>query len=249
MSYGSTYGESLGQLNAYDRHKKLINDYYRFYAKPDERPGKPPPRGKTEYEILRETHKFVWDEEEEKALSWEQRLAKKYYSKLFKEYAICDLRYAKQGKIAMRWRIEKEVISGKGQFICASTACSNTKDLNSWEVNFGFIENGEKKNALTKVRLCPDCSDLLNYKTKARLVKREKKRKVTNTDANEDNDRKRSKRHSRDEESGKEQARSPSADERKDAPSASSVWAEPAQMKQDKSEAEEMDDYLADLLQ
>lgn len=35
------------------------------------------------------------------------------------------------------------------------------------------MENGEQKNTLVKVRLCPPCSDLLNYKThKKKVVKR-----------------------------------------------------------------------------
>lgn len=104
-------------------------------------------------------------------LTWGQRVAKKYYDKLFKEYAICELKYYKEGKIALRWRTEKEVIVGKGQFICASTRCDETKALQSWEVNFGYMEDGEKKNELVKVRLCPGCSDMLNYKTKKRLAK------------------------------------------------------------------------------
>jgi len=44
-------------------------------------------------------------------------LAKKYYDKLFKEYCICDLSHWEEKKIAMRWRIDKEVVSGKGKFI------------------------------------------------------------------------------------------------------------------------------------
>ncbi len=49
--------------------------------------------------------------------SREKRLAKKYYDKLFKEYCICDLSHWQEKKIAMRWRIDKEVVSGKGKFI------------------------------------------------------------------------------------------------------------------------------------
>jgi len=41
-------------------------------------------------------------------------LAKKYYDKLFKEYCICDLSQWQEKKIAMRWRIDREVVSGKG---------------------------------------------------------------------------------------------------------------------------------------
>ncbi|VDP02084.1 unnamed protein product [Schistosoma margrebowiei] len=42
------------------------------------------------------------------------RLAKKYWEKLFKEYCLIDLSRYKENKFGMRWRLEKEVISGKG---------------------------------------------------------------------------------------------------------------------------------------
>ena len=77
-------------------------------------------------------------------------------------------------QIALRWRIEKEVITGKGQFVCASTRCSNTSELKSWEVNFAYVEDGEKKNALVKIRLCPKCSDKLNYNKQHQEIKTEK---------------------------------------------------------------------------
>lgn len=48
--------------------------------------------------MIREEIKFVWDEDE-KLDSWEKRLAKKYYDKLFKEYCICDLTFFKQNKV------------------------------------------------------------------------------------------------------------------------------------------------------
>lgn len=53
-----------------------------------------------------------------------------------------------------------------GQFTCGSLRCDETKGLQSWEVNFAYMEQGEKKNALVKVRLCERCSDRLNYKKK-----------------------------------------------------------------------------------
>lgn len=52
----------------------------------------------------------------------------------------------------MRWRTEKEVIVGKGQFECGSKACKEKENLRSWELNFGYVEHGEKKNALVKLR-------------------------------------------------------------------------------------------------
>ncbi|CAG8447992.1 11233_t:CDS:2 [Acaulospora colombiana] len=62
-----------------------------------------------------------------------------------------------------------------GQLICASTRCSEKNDLKSWEVNFAYIEDGEKKNALVKIRLCPKCSGKLNYKNRHQEVNREQK--------------------------------------------------------------------------
>ena len=38
---------------------------------------------------------FLGEELNEKDLKWEQRVAKKYWDKLFTEYAICDLTYFK----------------------------------------------------------------------------------------------------------------------------------------------------------
>lgn len=74
----------------------------------------------------------------------------------------------------MRWRTEKEVIVGKGQFECGNKKCTLKEDLRSWEVNFGYIEHGEKKNALITLRLCPECSMKLNYRSQKREVKRNK---------------------------------------------------------------------------
>ena len=44
----------------------------------------------------------------------EKEMSKKYYDKLFKEYCIGDLSRYKENKIALRWRIEREVVDGKG---------------------------------------------------------------------------------------------------------------------------------------
>ncbi len=67
--------------------------------------------------------------------------------------------------IALRWRIENEVVTGKGQFQCGNKKCDCNEQLTSWEVNFAYVEAGVKKNALVKIRLCPKCSDKLNFHT------------------------------------------------------------------------------------
>ncbi|MFW8505969.1 FRA10AC1 family protein, partial [Klebsiella pneumoniae] len=74
--------------------------------------------------------------------TWGKRLVKRYYDKLFKEYCIADMSHYKKGKIGLRWRTEKEVISGKGQFICGNRKCDENNGLGSYEVNFSYVEAG-----------------------------------------------------------------------------------------------------------
>ncbi|RKP22317.1 folate-sensitive fragile site protein Fra10Ac1, partial [Syncephalis pseudoplumigaleata] len=109
--------------------------------------------------------RFVRDlDEDERTLTWEQRVAKRYYDQLFKEYCLADLRYYREGKVAMRWRTKHEVVDGKGQFVCGSIHCDKKEGLTSWEVNFAYMEEGTRKNTLVKLRTCPRCSDKLNYR-------------------------------------------------------------------------------------
>ena len=39
-----------------------------------------------------------------------------------------------------------------GQFICGNKKCRESDGLRSWEVNFAYMEDGSKKNALVKLR-------------------------------------------------------------------------------------------------
>ena len=77
----------------------------------------------------------------------------------------------------MRLQTETEVKSGKGQFVCGGRKCEEKEKLRTWEVNFAYKEDGEKKNALVKLRLCPDCSYKLNYHHKRKEVTKKKKRR------------------------------------------------------------------------
>ncbi|XP_012525810.1 protein FRA10AC1 [Monomorium pharaonis] len=174
---------AYAHLSAYDRHKKLVNDYMTFYGKSISSFQRDTSRDKTDYDVIRENHKFLWDKDKDVPDTWGAKLAKKYYDKLFKEYCICDLTYYKDNKVALRWRTEKEVIVGKGQFECGSKTCKEKENLRSWELNFGYIEHGEKKNALVKLRLCPECSVKLNYRSQKREVKRRKSLKRLNTNS------------------------------------------------------------------
>ncbi|KAG5539061.1 hypothetical protein RHGRI_019573 [Rhododendron griersonianum] len=152
------YQAHIRGLNAYDRHKKFVNDYAGFYGKGQPAQEKLPV--KTDQDTLREGYRFIRSEEDDLDPSWEQKLVKRYYDKLFKEYCIADMSQYKSGKIGLRWRVEKEVISGKGQF-----------------VNFSYFEAGENKQALVKLVTCERCAEKLLYKKrkeKEQLRKREK---------------------------------------------------------------------------
>jgi len=168
-----SYG-SFMRMNAYDRHKKFINDYVLRYNHNMDDYLPSTSNYRTDQDVLRQNYKFV-REEEDNMDHWEVRMAVKYYNKLFKEYCLADMSRYKEGKVGMRWRTQTEVVSGKGQFICGNKTCNQKDHLKSYEVNFSYVEDGQKKNALVKLRVCPDCAYKLNYK-KMKEEKKEKKK-------------------------------------------------------------------------
>jgi protein FRA10AC1 len=50
---------------------------------------------------------------------------------------VADLSRFRDGQIALRWRVESEVLEGKGQFTCGELNCRERHGLASYEVNFG----------------------------------------------------------------------------------------------------------------
>ena len=127
--------------------------------------------------------------------------------------------------------------------------------MKTWEVNFAYLEHGDKKNALVKVRLCPDCSYKLNYHSKKREIKKEKKmkkeakkrrrRKNDSDDDEEDDDD--------DDESGSAAPRDvkgsgAGASDAGPSQDPATHWKGPApKIDEDKSKDEEFEDYLEDL--
>ena len=69
----------------------------------------------------------------------------------------------------MRWRTEPEVVTGKGHLVCGNLACDERRSLTSFEVPFGYVEAGVKKQALVKLRLCPECAYKLHYRRIKRM--------------------------------------------------------------------------------
>ncbi|KAH0478619.1 MAG: hypothetical protein KVP17_003706 [Porospora cf. gigantea B] len=166
------------RLTPFQRHMKLL-----FQANNGQLPA---PREwrlqKTDNDVFRETFQFIRSlEDDEKNMDdGNVRLAKKYYERLLKEYAVADLTRYKEGSIGLRWRTTREVQCGKGQFGCGSLHCEECQHLRSYEVHFRYKENGVSKEALVKVRLCPKCAYKLHYKTlktrKLKATKRESRR-------------------------------------------------------------------------
>eukprot|EP01025_Chloroclados_australasicus_P007157 TRINITY_DN12283_c0_g3_i1.p1 TRINITY_DN12283_c0_g3~~TRINITY_DN12283_c0_g3_i1.p1 ORF type:complete len:301 (+),score=29.98 TRINITY_DN12283_c0_g3_i1:59-961(+) len=173
------YQDQVVGLNAFQRHKKYIEDYLTYYGQRkrerEEESLEPPCKKiKTDFEVMKEYHRFIRSEEDDAENCWQARLAKKYYDRLFKEYCIADLSQYKQAKIGLRWRTHKEVVNGKGQFICGAKGCQEKLHLCSYEVNFAYVEHREEKQALVKLRVCPDCAYKLNYKREREFRKVQK---------------------------------------------------------------------------
>lgn len=90
----------LRNLNPYELHKHLVNVYSLNAKGSTCLLRRDTSRDRTDLDVIRENHKFLW-EDDEVADSWEKQLAKKYYDKLFKEYCICDLTRYKENKVSL----------------------------------------------------------------------------------------------------------------------------------------------------
>lgn len=101
--------------------------------------------------------RFVRDEEDDAQHmdDWRVRDQIRYYNQLYREYVIMDL--SQTDTVGMRWRLEREVLEGKGETICCAKDCPVRLGLQSFEVPFCYQEGGERKVELVKARLCPAC--------------------------------------------------------------------------------------------
>ncbi|CAN6988622.1 unnamed protein product [Brassica rapa subsp. trilocularis] len=196
------YQAHIRGLNAYERHKKFLKDYVRFYGKGKPTEVKLPV--KTDHDTLREGYRFIRSEEDDLNPSWEQRLVKRYYDKLFKEYCIADMSRYKTGQMGLRWRTEKEVMSGKGQFMCGSKQCHEIEGLLNLQVNFSYHEAGEHKQALVKLVTCERCAEKLYYKrrkdaerseSKEKKKQKRKRNRSSSEDDTEEEERRKGKRN------------------------------------------------------
>ncbi|XP_077311315.1 protein FRA10AC1 homolog isoform X1 [Lithobates pipiens] len=248
----------LISMDAFARHQKFVNDYILYYGGKLEDFKLSKGERKTDLDVIRENHRFLWQEEDEEEMTWEKRLARKYYDKLFKEYCIADLSRYKENKFGFRWRVEKEVISGKGQFSCGNKRCDEKEGLKSWEVNFGYIEHDEKKNALVKLRLCPECSYKLNFHHKRKEVQPKAKIGKASEDTGEPSGKKSKHSRSRKKRKGKDKSTHRHGDSSEedtdndqedgnDESANSDFWKGPQQEPDEKTREEEFDEYFQDM--
>jgi len=249
-----------GGMNAYERHKKFINDYVIFYGKEAEyfKPTRP---HKTDYDVLREEYRFIRTDEDNDDSQFEKRMSKKYYDKLFKEYCLADLSRYKHGQIGLRWRTEKEVFVGKGQFICGNKKCDNRDNLNSYELPFAYVEAGEQKNALVKLRACPGCAAMVTYyhnKKNQKRIKKEGEEEETKSQITDKDHPSGSKRRRADKEKEKQDKRARTSgetttkkeersDSEEEAPASTAANPWKAKAEVEKTKDEEFEEYFEGL--
>ena len=152
----------------------------------------------------------------------------------------------------MRWQTEKEVKDGKGQFQCGAKKCEERDNLRTWEVNFAYQEANERKNALVKVRLCPEDSYKLNYHHKRKdVTKHIHSRKSKKTKKSKKRHKKRSHSSSSDSDSKQEKLiklnHEETTKEKELDKKASEIWSEPIQLEQEKSREEDFSEFLEEL--
>merc|ERR1711976_184134 len=176
--------------NAMVQHQNLVRNYLRYYGGKMEDLKPDTSHYRTDLDVVRDNHRFIWDSDEEEdendgktsKQKWEERVSKHYWDRLNKEYCIGDLSRYKDKMYAFRWRTEKEVVDGTGQFTCGNKHCKKfvkkgLDELSSFEVMFNYKERGEKKSALVKIRVCEKCERKLNYHHKHKKAKGKKKKR------------------------------------------------------------------------
>eukprot|EP00775_Hariotina_reticulata_P006963 gene6962-biopygen8763 len=166
VSRSQYYQDNFAGLTSHERHQKLLSHLPKDAQQVEAGNAAAAAAAVTDEDVLRQHHRFLRGpaDDDQAADSWGVRLAKRYYDRLFKEFAIADMSRYKESKIGMRWRTKAEVVSGKGQFCCGSKGCDEQQGLASYEVNFAYVEAGQPKQALVKLRVCPTCAHKLNYR-------------------------------------------------------------------------------------
>ncbi|XP_033963477.1 protein FRA10AC1 isoform X2 [Pseudochaenichthys georgianus] len=217
----------LISLNAFERHKKFVGDYILYYGGQMADFKRTAAQDKTDHDVLRENHRFLWKDEDEEDMTWEKELARKYYDKLFKEYCIADLSRYKENKFGFRWRTEEEVVSGKG--LCP-------------ECSFKLNYHHKRKEVKVKPKRVLE----ENQEQPQKKKQKKKKRKRSSSHSK----KQKHKRHRASSSSSEETQYSDKDSEAGDVPEGQSEadhWKGPAPAVEEKSREEEFDEYFEDM--
>ena len=168
-------GQAVSSSSPEFRHSQYIGNLSKYFA------CKFPLKDfQTDYDVIKQSYRFLREEQDDLGQAPQDvKMARQYYDKLFREYAICDLSQvtAKKRAIGLRWRTHKEACCGKGQFVCAATTCEERQGLTSYEIPFKYKEAGNQKHALVKVRVCALCAEkLVTSHDKAAHIRRKRRR-------------------------------------------------------------------------
>lgn len=114
----------LAKLNPYELHKHLINEYILTKPGATKLLQRDTSRDKTDRDVLREHHRFLW-EDGDTVDSWEKQLAKKYYDKLFREYCIADLSRYRENKVSgwLLWAVQTNGMDIKMDVFWPNSEC------------------------------------------------------------------------------------------------------------------------------
>lgn len=103
---GQYFQGHMAGMSAHERHTKLVSDYQRFYQHPQlPTETKTAALVSTDFDALREGHRFLRSEADDAETSWEAKLAKRYYSRLYREYAVADLSRWVDGDGVCEWEV------------------------------------------------------------------------------------------------------------------------------------------------
>eukprot|EP00166_Cyanidium_caldarium_P006039 ctg_781.g357 len=164
-------GTTRPAFNAYEKHVNDVNNYIIPYGKDNEVLGNTR-NLETDLDVLKREYRFIRGSEEEDEKSWETRLARRHYDRLYKEYALVDLSKWRQGNVGLRWLTQTELLEGKGYSVCAELKCTTEEDIKAVEVPFVYDEVGNKKVTLVKVHLCQNC--LVKLRESYRIARQQK---------------------------------------------------------------------------
>jgi hypothetical protein len=106
-----------------------VNQYFQYYRlRPEEASRNAAVAAyKTDADIIRQEHEFIRDDEADhtadasasaRGKRWEAELAKKYWDRLYKEYALADTSRYREGQLGLRWRTEQEVCACSCEVCC-----------------------------------------------------------------------------------------------------------------------------------